>query len=110
MIEIQRVKKERIPSVTKAKKIPINFKYPSSLSPPPVPEGEDDHSFARHNKMLIAEFKKKRPNSMVVNDMMILTFPMRRSDIVQYSHKYKLKDLFEKYPFLQTEDQVYVID
>ena len=61
-------------------------------------------AFMRHNKALIAEFKKNKANVQVVDELMDSSFPMRRQDILD--NPYDLVFLFEKYPFLQKEREV----
>lgn len=50
---------------------------------PSVPAGEDEVSFQRHNRVLKAEFSKSRHNKQIVSELMNVTFPMRRADILQ---------------------------
>ena len=66
--------------------------------------GEDSVSFQRHVKALQAEFKKPRPNQQIVNELVELSFVMRRSDILD--NLYDLPTIFEKYPFLRLENEV----
>ena len=61
-------------------------------------------SFERHNRVLKEEFKKRYPNIQVVQELMSLTFAMRRADILK--NKYDVMSLFTKYPFLQNTEQV----
>ena len=67
-------------------------------------EIEDDASFSRHLKVLQAEFRKPKPNVMVVNELMNITFEHRLNDIKE--NQLPLHHIIEKYPFLQREDQV----
>lgn len=66
--------------------------------------GEDEVSFARHTKVLQAENRKQRPNQQIVEELMSLTFAMRRADILR--NTYDLSTLFAKYPFLNGSGQV----
>ena len=81
------------PSVNKAEKLS-------------VPAGEDEVSFARHNRVLKAEFSKSKPNAEMVKDLMERTFAMRRKDILSQGHSY---DPLAKYPFLQVAKHVSTI-
>ena len=77
---------------------------PGSIAPqkvPNVPPGEDDVSFQRHNRVLKSEYAKTRPNKKIVTELMTLTFPMRRTEIL--NNPCDINQLLEKYPFLQTE-------
>lgn len=67
----QTSKKERKPFV----------QFPHVLSEPSIPEGEDNHSNNRNQKMLLAEEKKVRPNKQAVSVLMERTFAFRRRDI-----------------------------
>ena len=68
-----------------------------------MPAGEDDSSFARHNKEIKSQLAKKK-NSLVLNDLIKLSYAMRRKDILENS--YHVKVIFEKYPFLKQPLQV----
>ena len=74
------------------------------LELPPVPDGEDQTSFDRHNRVLKAEYSKSNPNVKMVQELMI-TFPMRRRDILSDSHSF---DPLKKYPYLQQPSHVSV--
>ena len=89
-----------------------NFKSPIQKTPtvkafglPDVPPGEDAASFERHNRVLKAEFSKPSPNVANVKQLMEVTFPMRRREILSIGHT---KDYhpFTKYPFLQIPSHV----
>ena len=71
---------------------------------PTLPAGEDSVSFARHSRVLQAEYKKTTHNPQTVADLMKRTFALRREDIL--AHSYNLDELYEKYPFLQECEQV----
>ena len=76
-----------------------------SPSEPFSPPQEDDAvSFDRHNRVLIAEFKKNRRNSQVMSELMERTFQLRRKSILEESSD--LKEVFKRFPFLQESDQV----
>uniref|UniRef100_A0A1X7T6Y0 Uncharacterized protein n=1 Tax=Amphimedon queenslandica TaxID=400682 RepID=A0A1X7T6Y0_AMPQE len=47
-----------------------------------LPVGEDKTSFMRHNKLLKMEYKKVHPNMVIVSEAMILSFEMRRNDML----------------------------
>lgn len=66
--------------------------------------GEDEKSFARHNKALSTESLKSKPNLQLVEELMNLSYKMRRVDILD--NPCDLSSLFEKYPFLKNEKQV----
>ncbi len=67
---------------------------------PDVPDGEDATSFERHNRMLTIEFSKPTPNNCNVEQIMKITYPMRRRDIIEFGHM-KDYNALVKYPFLQ---------
>ena len=68
---------------------------------PSVPAGEDEVSFQRHNCVLKAEFSKSRHNKQIVSELMNVTFPMRRADILL--SPCDINKILEKCPFLQTD-------
>ena len=70
---------------------------------PPIPSGEDETSFERHNRVLKSEYTKTNPNIHTVQELMKLTFPMRRRDILSQGHTY---DPLKKYPYLQQPGHV----
>lgn len=74
------------------------------LSSPTVPAGEDETSHERHNKALKNEWKKRRPNQIIVNELMEQSFPLRWSDL--HNNAYDLDTIFAKYPFVQSSEQV----
>ena len=51
-----------------------------------APPGEDKVSFQRHNKVLIQENKKPKPNMVVVAQLMNITYSFRREDILSNSY------------------------
>jgi len=67
--------------------------------------GEDEVSFACHIKVLQNEWRKRDTDKEVVEELMVCTFPFRRTDIL--SAACDVLTLFEKYPFLQDMEQVY---
>ena len=67
-------------------------------------EVDDDLSFTRHLKVLEAEFRKSKPNLMVVKELMSITFEKRQADIKE--NPSTIRYILQKYPFLQKEDQV----
>ena len=76
---------------------------PSTLA---VPDGEDAVSFERHNRALKLEHDKVRPNKQVVEELMTQSFPMRWNDL--HDNNYGLDAVFDKYPFLESVDEVYI--
>lgn len=79
----------------------------SALAMPDIPAGEDEVSFRRHNNVLRAEWTKSSRNMMVVNELMDVTYGLRRRTILEESMD--VETLFEKFPFLQDPDQVLTI-
>ena len=73
------------------------------LHVPQIPEGEDQTSFERHCRVLKAEYGKPNPNGKTVQQLMTITFPMRRRDILSEGHTF---DPLKKYPFLQQPSHV----
>ena len=69
-----------------------------------LPVGEDSTSFARHNRLLLAESVKAKPNRAAVAELMKLSYEMRRNEVV--SHPHSLRHLLKEYPFLQDSDEV----
>ena len=69
-----------------------------------LPTGEDATSFARHNQKLKSEHIKPHPNKPVVQELMKVTFEMRRHDIVNNTKH--LTQITEDYPFLKCPDEV----
>jgi len=70
---------------------------------PPVPTGEDSTSFDHHNHILQLQFSKMNRNEAIVKELMEMSFPMRRRDIITSSHLFDIK---RKYPFLQEPEHV----
>ena len=71
---------------------------------PSVNLGEDGASYKRNILRLKAEYKKAKPNKVIVNDLMTRTFPMRRNEILNSPSS--LSNTFDKFPFLQDSNQV----
>ena len=69
-----------------------------------IPEGEDDTSFSRWNKLLQDESLKLRPNKSVVSEAMKVSFAMRRNDIISKSPQ--VVDILTNYPFLRDSSEV----
>ena len=63
-----------------------------------IPEGEDETSFARWNKLLLDQSIKARPNMSIVSEAMKVSFAMRRNEIV--SKSLPVVEILTKYPFL----------
>ena len=80
---------------------------PGRLSLPQVLEGEDNVSFERHNRVLGMEWRKTNKNMMVVDELMSRTFAMRRRVIIESPQA--VQTLFDRFPFLQDPEQVYLI-
>ena len=72
---------------------------------PPIPDGEDQTSFDRHNRVLKAEYSKPNPNVKMVQELMKITFPKRRRDILSEGHSF---DPLKKYLYLQQPSHVSV--
>ena len=68
------------------------------------PSGEDEASFARHNQKLKSEHTKVHPNKAVVQELMRVTFEMRRNDIVNNAKH--VAQITEDYPFLKSPEEV----
>ena len=100
---------EKKPTATSPKASTSKKKSPGVsgiLTQPVVPPGEDRVSFQRHRKVLQVEYAKKgNGNKQVVADLMDRTFAQRRADILE--HDYDILALFNNYPFLQNNDEVY---
>ena len=107
--EFRRVKKPRKATASTPQQPLL---VPSKKSPgitrpiesPLVPAGEDKVSFERHNNVLKSEWKKRRPNLVVVDELMEQSFAMRWDDL--HSNVLDLETIFNKYPFLQSSIQV----
>ena len=100
-------KKKPVSSPQSDSKITSKGKLPTTPKLPTLPAGEDAVSFARHCRVLQAEYKKTTHNLQTVADLMKRTFALRREDIL--AHSYSLDEIFEKYPFLQESKQVNII-
>lgn len=107
--------KQKLPGIVNTVKVPT-----------PLP-GEDAVSYERHIRALQMEYKKSRRNSQVISkfmyiaksiivcvctlifadDLMERTFPSRYAEI--RGKPCGIKALFERYPFLQEPDQVYMV-
>ena len=61
-------------------------------------------SFECHNKMICAEYKKKSPNKAVVDELVNLSFAMRREDLLTTS---SMCEVFTRFPFLKEEEEVH---
>ena len=75
----------------------------NSLQVPTIPTGEDSTSFDRHNRVLQLQFSKSHRNAAVVKELMDVSFPMRRRDIITNGHLFDIKT---KFPFLQEPEHV----
>ena len=71
-----------------------------------VPEGEDEGSFARHNRALKVEFQKTKPNRALVAELMMLLFEMRHNRI---SESIPLAEILLSYPFLRCPEEVFLL-
>lgn len=103
--ERRRIKKPRRVAVECL--VPPIQKSPSikALDVPQIPVGEDETSFDRHNRVLKAEFSKSLPNVSNVKQLMKLTYPMRRREILSKGHT-KDYNPIAIYPFLQVSVHV----
>ena len=73
---------------------------PATPAPPSVLHGEeDDTSHKRNLNMLSLEAKKVKPNEKSLQELMRLTFPIRRQDIVDNS--IPIGTLLKQYPPLE---------
>lgn len=98
-------KKDKAASVTSAPCIP-KHKPHKPFEIPPIPEGEDEMSFQRHNNILKAEYSKASNVTMTASSLMDRTFAQRRQEMMQ--SKDDVKTTFKKYPYLQEANQVCV--
>ena len=73
---------------------------------PPIPDGEDEVSFERHNNVLRAEWSKADKMTMTASSLMERTFPQRRQEMMDANTD--VKTTFKKYPYLQQSEQVHV--
>ena len=106
--EFRRNKKPSAPKPSKSKVIPSTSKQQSPgrmIAIPDVPDGEDETSFIRHNKLIKSEMAKgNKKNSVVLGDLIKQSFAMRRRDILENS--YHVQIILGKYPFLKEPNQV----
>jgi len=65
---------------------------------PSIPAGEDQTSFDRHNRVLQLQFSKSNRNGAIIKELMDITYPMRRREIIETGHLFDIK---KKFPFLQ---------
>lgn len=76
------------------------------MSTPTIPDGEDETSFTRHNKLIKSEMAKGgKKNSVVLSSLIKQSFAMRRRDILE--NTYHVHVILSKYPFLKEPSQVY---
>lgn len=73
-----------------------------------MPVGEDAASFSRHNSDLKKEFCKVKPNLIKVEQLMTLSFAMRRNDVIFSTHT--VKEIVTRYPFLSVRDEVSTVN
>ena len=66
--------------------------------------GEDNVSFENHNKLILIEYQKSSPNKIVVDDLVELSFAMRREDMTL--NPLEMKQTLKKYPFFREEKMV----
>ena len=88
----------RLPTCNKERK-------PDPYTIPDVPEGEDEVSFERHNRVLKSEWSKSSRNALMVEQLMDRTFPIRRRSILETPTN--VLTTFKQYPFLQDPTQVW---
>ena len=79
----------------------------NSLVVPSVPTGEDSTSFERHNRVLQLQYSKSHRNAVIVKELMDVSFPMRRREIITNGHLFDIK---KKFPFLQEPEHVRLIN
>lgn len=91
---------------TKTCESSVILKSPGSVLPSlDVPDGEDETSFERHNKLIRTELAKKgKGKKAVLDDLIYQSFAMRRKDISNNIRHSQV--LLEKYPFLKKPDEV----
>lgn len=99
-------KKEKGSSESSTSKAPcvVKVKPHKPFEVPPVPDGEDDISFKRHNNVLKAEHSKANNITITANKLMDHTFAQRRREMLD--SKDDVKKTFQKYPYLQESAQV----
>jgi len=112
MKERRRPKRNRSASKESVTKKVEKEKRPAvGCDPVEVPAGEDKESFKRHNMgldTLYAKFTKNneqlsRQDFARVEQLMELSYAMRRNNILQDGHSFTIK---QKYPFLQHYEHV----
>ena len=99
--EKRRIKRQRHPKPTNSNfPKPQNQKKPSlnNLCVPSIPAGEDETSFDGHNCVLHLQFSKSNRNVAIIKELMDITYPMRRRQIIETGHLFDIK---KKFPFLQ---------
>lgn len=69
-----------------------------------IPPGEDESSYWRHVKALKAEYAKTRPNKVVVQQLMKLSFPIRRNRILETPMD--VSTIMDECPFLSDYSEV----
>ena len=67
-------------------------------------DGEDDVSYQRHIKVMVAEYKKSKPNESIVAQLMEVTFKRRRHEVVNKAPL--LRDLLDTFPSFHHYSQV----
>ena len=72
-----------------------------------VSEGEDEASFARHNRALKVEFQKTKPNRALVAELMKLSIEMRCNRIIRES--IPLAEILLSYPFLRCPEKIFLL-
>ena len=60
-----------------------SIKTPNKKYLTAIPEGEDETFFEQHNRILQYEWRKSARNVTTVEDLMTITFPMRRKKIME---------------------------
>ena len=96
--QVRRAGERLVPPVKKSPSI-------KALEVSEVPDGEDDTSFDRHNRVLKTEYSKPSKNVTNVKQLMKITYPMRRREILSNGHS-KDYNPVELYPFLQDPKHV----
>jgi hypothetical protein len=72
------------PSQPKRKKLKTASSLVAPL--PEVAEGEDKFSYMRHIKSIKTEWGKRKPNTEFIHQLMRITYPQRRKQILEQPH------------------------
>ena len=86
----------------KQQKIQYLQRYPI---PPKIVLSEDNASYQRHIKMLQLESQKTSPDKRTIANLMSLTYPFRRQEILEKGME--IANILKIYPPLKKIDQVH---